>query len=367
MATNTILIDCNQQQSVEAQSGNATSNAIWTNKVSEGLMLNPGDRVSVSSAFINEVGSGEDTIQFTEANNSATPTLQFYKCADAENCLILPRKWSWFHIKGASSDAASSSTDEFGSLPGSFLAFHDVTPYKELYRRKHDGKRYTIMEQRFINDGGDYDGTHGRPYYVDYSETVQLTLPTGYHSATNICELLTEQLHKSTTPQEVSTYSLSLSAPTFHPFQCANPTNYSHTKYTSADKWVPYKFVGILDPELYTAGYNLGYNDIRSSTTTSVTTDFHYTTTNLQLFQQLFDAQAQRSDLIFGTSVSTENTRFVHIDHNVYVETPGNPVRFGSDDDITKSTARLFVQYSPNHGWATNDNGYIQLQWVRFR
>ena len=39
MATNTILIDCNQQQSVEAQSGNATSNAIWTNKVSEGLML----------------------------------------------------------------------------------------------------------------------------------------------------------------------------------------------------------------------------------------------------------------------------------------------------------------------------------------
>ena len=64
MATNTILIDCNQQQSVEAQSGNATSNAIWTNKVSEGLMLNPGDRVSVSSAFINEVGSGEDTIQF---------------------------------------------------------------------------------------------------------------------------------------------------------------------------------------------------------------------------------------------------------------------------------------------------------------
>jgi hypothetical protein len=56
------------EESVEARSDNATSNAMWTNKVSEGLMLNPGDRVSISSAFINEVGSGEDTIQFTDGD-----------------------------------------------------------------------------------------------------------------------------------------------------------------------------------------------------------------------------------------------------------------------------------------------------------
>ena len=85
MATNTVLIDCNQQESVEARSDNATSNAMWTNKVSEGLMLNPGDRVSISSAFINEVDSGEDTIQFTDGDNSATLTIQYYKCADGEN------------------------------------------------------------------------------------------------------------------------------------------------------------------------------------------------------------------------------------------------------------------------------------------
>ena len=36
-STNTILIDCNQQDSIEAEAGNTTSNAIWTNKVSEGL------------------------------------------------------------------------------------------------------------------------------------------------------------------------------------------------------------------------------------------------------------------------------------------------------------------------------------------
>ena len=65
-------------------------------------------------------GSGEDTIQFVESNNSATLTMQFYKCADAENCLILPRKWCWFHIKGASSNTATANTDEVNSVPASF-------------------------------------------------------------------------------------------------------------------------------------------------------------------------------------------------------------------------------------------------------
>ena len=40
-STNTILIDCNQQQSIEVTSENTTSNSMWTNKVSEGLVLNP--------------------------------------------------------------------------------------------------------------------------------------------------------------------------------------------------------------------------------------------------------------------------------------------------------------------------------------
>ena len=28
-----------------------------------------------------------------DGDNSATLTIQYYKCADGENCLILPRKW----------------------------------------------------------------------------------------------------------------------------------------------------------------------------------------------------------------------------------------------------------------------------------
>ena len=58
MSTNTILIDCNRNASKESSSQN---NSLWTNEISSGLDLSPGDKVSVMSAAINEIGSGADT------------------------------------------------------------------------------------------------------------------------------------------------------------------------------------------------------------------------------------------------------------------------------------------------------------------
>ena len=74
----------------------------------------------------NEVGSGDDTIQFTEDNNSATITFEFYKCADGENCLILPRKWCYFSLPSKPADA---NTDETDSLPANFASPPDVAPH----------------------------------------------------------------------------------------------------------------------------------------------------------------------------------------------------------------------------------------------
>jgi len=356
MATNTVLIDCNQQESVEARSDNATSNAMWTNKVSEGLMLNPGDRVSISSAFINEVGSGEDTIQFTDGDNSATLTMQYYKCTDGENCLILPRKWC-YDSPSIKSSTADANTDETASLPAHFASPPDVAPYQELYRRKHDGRRYTIMKQNFLHGDADYDPSTGRPFYEMHEESVTLSLPVGYHSATNICELLTEQLHLSSEPQALGTYSMAMTSPTFRPFVCANATNYSKAEYSSASKWNPYDFVGILDPELYTAGKALGYESVVTSTTTSVTTNWDYTPTTLAAIQKLFDAQARRGDLIFGNGATVANARFLHMEF----KEPAAAQKFGDDDDVSKASCRIFVAYSDNYSWATNDGGKIQL------
>ena len=88
MSTNTILLECNRMNSEDATSDN---HSLWTNNVSEGLQLNPGDRVSVEAAFINEIGSGAQTIEFSDdqietnvKENELTITMEYYKNADAE-------------------------------------------------------------------------------------------------------------------------------------------------------------------------------------------------------------------------------------------------------------------------------------------
>ena len=57
------LLECSRRSSVEVGSGNNSNNALFMNKVDEGFMLNPGDKVSVHSAMISEVGAGNDTIE----------------------------------------------------------------------------------------------------------------------------------------------------------------------------------------------------------------------------------------------------------------------------------------------------------------
>ena len=227
-STNTILIDCNQQDSIEAEVGNTTSNAIWTNKVSEGLVLNPGDRVSLSSAFINEVGSGEDTIQFTPQNNTATLTLEYYKCADGENCLVLPRKWAYTSLDPKDDQNA----DEVGSRPTFSAPEAAHSAYTALYRRGHDASHYTIMRRGF--GSGAYSETTGRPLFTRYTDAVPLSLPEGYHTASNICQLLTEQLHVSSAPERRGSYSIHTESKTFRTFPCASSSNFAKGKYQGA-------------------------------------------------------------------------------------------------------------------------------------
>lgn len=60
--TDTIILDCNRNSSIEAQSGNNDNPAIFTCKQGAGIKLNRGDKVSIHSAFINEIGNTDGTI-----------------------------------------------------------------------------------------------------------------------------------------------------------------------------------------------------------------------------------------------------------------------------------------------------------------
>ncbi len=60
----TQLLECNRLHSEEAKSGNDSNNALFTNKLGNGVNLKVGDIVSVHAAFISEVGAAQDTIEF---------------------------------------------------------------------------------------------------------------------------------------------------------------------------------------------------------------------------------------------------------------------------------------------------------------
>lgn len=62
--TDTFILDCNRNNSVEADAGNNSQPAQFTNKQGNGLKLNRGDKVSLHSAFINEIGNTDGTIEF---------------------------------------------------------------------------------------------------------------------------------------------------------------------------------------------------------------------------------------------------------------------------------------------------------------
>ena len=61
--TDTYIIECNRQSSLEANGGNDNHTSIFTNKQGQGIKLNAGDKVSIHSAFINEIGNTDGTIE----------------------------------------------------------------------------------------------------------------------------------------------------------------------------------------------------------------------------------------------------------------------------------------------------------------
>ena len=62
--TDSYIVQCDRNSSLEADQGNNNDPSLFTNKQGTGLRLNAGDKVSVHSAFINEIGNTDGTIEF---------------------------------------------------------------------------------------------------------------------------------------------------------------------------------------------------------------------------------------------------------------------------------------------------------------
>mgnify|MGYP003635030846 FL=1 len=77
----TTLLECNRLQSIEGLVNNdSNNNAEWTNRMGEVIQLVPGDRVSVSSAYINTRGCGGQNIEIKGKDfNGLSKTFNYTK------------------------------------------------------------------------------------------------------------------------------------------------------------------------------------------------------------------------------------------------------------------------------------------------
>jgi hypothetical protein len=358
---------------------------------------------------------------YTMADNTANISYGYFKAGDGQNCMMLPRRMfasSTVHFPLDDFnryDVGGNATDD--GLPANFLIPSttppDSTTYFPQYRREHDGSRYKIF--RMVDTVPPVSNKHspvgnhmsllqidqldvGRDIalrdFQEYRDRLELTVPTGYNTPANIAQDLTAQMQKcpalvsktATVPNRALTMSKTMQlsvvapSPTFKQFSCACVKNYNQTNYDTTinaeansdlnfakirDYLLAHQHIGVYDPELFTAGRalpregciirkNIGHLD---RTTAEIVINMEYTEPNLLLWKAVFDAQAKRSDLIFGTGISTSNCRFIHMNTRNFIQVGANKTNFlysrlGDDGMLdspfapqTGQSARQFVNY----------------------
>lgn len=77
--TDTTILDCNRQHSIQAISGNEENTALFTNELGRGIQLEVGDKVSVQNAYISEIGAGSDTIELKGESFGKRRTIKYIK------------------------------------------------------------------------------------------------------------------------------------------------------------------------------------------------------------------------------------------------------------------------------------------------
>ena len=73
MSVDSYLIECSHENAIVKDS---TNNTYFTNKVGDGIQLNVNDKVSVHSAYIHEIGSGSESIEF-DGNLISTESVKY--------------------------------------------------------------------------------------------------------------------------------------------------------------------------------------------------------------------------------------------------------------------------------------------------
>ena len=213
------IIECSRLASNQAKSDNNENYSLWTNNAGSGIKLNPGDNISVQSAYINEIGVGSDTIEIDETNNKMSLTLQFFKTGDGENLMHLPRNalddtiagnfnnlggdvteanaYNYYSVYRTCLEPLNNNTTaivEFGGIRD-----HDIR--SPLYNQNYFNQRLTIMTSNLITPLiAPYDNSINFEYcffqYDIKTQNINIELPLGHLTPSNICNKVNKAFNK---------------------------------------------------------------------------------------------------------------------------------------------------------------------------
>ena len=79
--TDTYILECNRVHS--AQYNDEENTSVWTNSVNDGIMVEPGDKIQVHSAFVSDLGAEDATIEFR--GRIIQDTVELFKTVPTNN------------------------------------------------------------------------------------------------------------------------------------------------------------------------------------------------------------------------------------------------------------------------------------------
>lgn len=284
--TDTILLQANRKSSAEYLGGSDSGKSSWTNDLGSGIKLDIGDQISVHSAYISEIGNEDSTIEikgriainnlgerqsYTTKNTTLTKlegqtnngsstyelqttegnysweyttsenthhitddalylTHSYYKCAQGDNYISLPRAWgaddrrAWWD---GAQDWNASNTSKTGAV-------HSPNPYRlgtdysfvrtfgnaangygyevdestigeDRTEISNDGRRYTLFVRKsFKNYTPEGEKTNFTvqgekdPALMDfiwYRKTVKYEVSNGFNSPVNVATQITNKMN----------------------------------------------------------------------------------------------------------------------------------------------------------------------------
>jgi len=160
----TKLINCNRITSIEANSGNNSNPAYFTNQLDETLILNVGDQVSIERSFISEVGAGNSqVIEFKGSTLKEGQTIPYTKITPSEirnDPFDANYRMGYYQIYEASEEEHTYDVkDNEAYLRYGYYINADDHPY------------YISLPRRFITDKVDTADDETR--FTDRDETSQ--------------------------------------------------------------------------------------------------------------------------------------------------------------------------------------------------